>query len=150
MKDNSQQRDPYENIKRRAVPEGAEELRGGSGVQTVDREQFAAGLIVKKEGMETVTYLDGKDKKETLIHVFSGKHGRKFGLWGSADLDHRVKVAAVGDILWIAFDGVQPHPVKAGKTIAVFAVARLKADRAKDLVDESELGIDDKGEGLPF
>lgn len=146
----SQARQPNgDSLKRRAIPEGGEELRSGSGVQTIDREQFSAGLFVRVVRTDEVT--DKKTGKGYKIHVFSGKQGKEFGLWGSADIDHRISVSQKGDILYIAFEGIQPHPTNAakGQTLAVYTVARMPASAADKLVDESTLPLAEDGD-LPF
>lgn len=128
-------------LMRRAVPEGGEPMGGGGAVKMLDRSAFATPAVLRFVRTDTFTAKKGMSAgKEGRIHVLRGAQGIDVGLFGSADLDHRIAKAREGDTLWLAYEGEQQHPDTPGRTLHVWSVARVAPERYA-LTSEYELGI---------
>lgn len=128
-------------IKRSKPPEGAEELGGFGRIATLDPKDVSGGAVLQYLGTMDYIAKSGASKgKGSQLHVFRGAQGLQVGLFGAADLNHRVARAAKGDKVWVCYDGLQQHPTDPDRTMHVWAVARVGAN--SDLTDEAELGVD--------
>ena len=124
-----------------AVPDDFDTIEGNKKVPAVKREALGAGArLVYLRTQRTPDRTE--PGKENVLHIFTGRRGVEFALWSMAQLDARLATVPEGSVCFVRYDGVEAHPTKRGKTIAVWCVAVPKAGtkiNAITLADEYEI-----------
>ncbi len=119
----------------RNMPQGFRQIES-TLPDIVDYDTFSEGEPVIYQGARTVR---GSDRKEYTVQVFTldANSTEPFAVWGTAQLDAKLREVRAGSPVWVKYDGKSAHPQKRGQTIHNWQVA-LPDSRAE--VETAEPG----------
>lgn len=85
---------------------------------TLENDALKTGILAKHVGTKKIT---GKNQKTYTVHTLQSAPGTaaatRFQLWGSMDLDGKLRALPPGAVFGIRYLGQQPHPDDPGKTV---------------------------------
>lgn len=95
-------------------------------MQVIENESWRSGATVEYQGLRT---WEGGRGTKFRAHCVIGPEDperKQWGVWATADLDRKLSAVPRGEMVFIRYDGMEPHPQLAERSIHRWTVARSR------------------------
>ena len=118
---------PTEN----GIPEGFTPLDAAEtdapDFEIVEADRWRRGAVVVYRGLHKWVSALGDKRAAHTIQRAGDADGTLYGIWSTAELDRLLKQVATGEQVFLRYDGCEPHPTLAGRTLHRWTVALAHA-----------------------